>query len=114
MQTFSEGQCSEIRAKRLITLQRAAMLQAADPNLDFKTQIRSQDGKIKVRAVKCSCKKAGCPRCGLRTSIKRFADRVKRWNYRYVRQVVLTVDHELYKDSEDAITTIRKKSILRP
>ena len=85
------------------------MLQAADPNLDFKTQIRSQDGKIKVRAVKHSCKKAWCPRCGLKSAIRRLAEWVREWDWRYVRQIVLTVDHRLYSSPEEALDTIKGK-----
>jgi hypothetical protein len=80
------------------------------PNLDFKSQITSQDGKkFLVKGIKCSCKKSWCPRCGKKTTIKRFVDRVAEWNWKFVRQIVLTVDHKKYESPEDAIKTINGK-----
>ncbi len=80
------------------------------PNLDFKSQTTSQDGKKrKIRAIKCSCKKSWCPICSKKTTIKRFSGRIKDWDWRYVRQVVLTVNYKLYEDPEQALMTINGK-----
>ena len=80
------------------------------PNLDFKSQITSQDGKrYKVKGIKCSCKKSWCRKCSKKTTIKRFIERVVQWDWRYVRQIVLTVDHRLYESPEDALLTINGK-----
>lgn len=80
------------------------------PNLDLKSQSTSQDGKKhNIRVIKCSCRKSWCPSCGIKTTIKRFVDRIKHWDWRYVRQVVLTVDHKLYESPEHALMTINGK-----
>jgi len=81
-------------------------------NLVLKNQIRSQDdqngSKSKVKAIKCVCRKSWCANCGIRNAIKRFVERMLDWNWQHVRQVILTVDPELYENPEIALKTITR------
>ena len=98
--------------------------EGSSPNLDKKTLLTSQSPKrqkiaedqkgkdkpkVAITGIKCSCGKAWCPRCGLRTAIRRFARRIKGWDWRFVRQVVLTVDPKLYESPEEALKEINGK-----
>ena len=77
------------------------------PNLVKTSAVTSQSSKrVIVKGVKCRCGKAWCPVCGKKTAIKRFVERIKDWNWKFVRQLILTVDPNLYPDPESALKAI--------
>lgn len=80
------------------------------PNLVLKSKVRSQNNKKKkIKGIKCVCRKSWCPQCGKKTTVSRFINRIKDWKWEYVRQVILTVDSQLYDDQEKCIKTINAK-----
>lgn len=81
----------------------------AVPSLGKRNHITSQDEK-RLIVRRCNCRRTWCPKCSLNAGIKRFYDRIKDWDYRYVRQIVLSVNRELYDSPLHALQTITKKS----
>ena len=79
-------------------------------NLVLKIQVTSQKNeKLAVKGIKCACRKSWCPSCGQKISVARFSEKISKWDWERVRQVILTVDPNLYPDPETALKTINKK-----
>lgn len=66
----------------------------------------------KLIGRKCRCGLTWCPSCSKNSGVKRFADRIKPWDYRYVRQIVLTIDREQFESPLDAYLTITQKKYI--
>lgn len=80
----------------------------AVPSLVSKRHTRSQETE-KLIVRRCNCRRTWCPKCSLNAGIKRFYERIKDWDYRYVRQIILSVDREKYASPLQALQTITRK-----
>jgi len=81
------------------------------PNLVLKSKIKSQN-KIKIKGNKCGCGKSWCPQCGKKTTVSRFINKIKIWNYEYVRQLIFTVDPKKYENPEKCLKNINEKKYI--
>ncbi|MBW2108890.1 MAG: hypothetical protein JRI36_09530 [Deltaproteobacteria bacterium] len=79
------------------------------PILENNDGLTSQSSKkVIIKGVKCKCNKSWCPKCSLKTTIKKFAGYFKEWDFRRVRQLVFTVDPKGFENPEKAYLEITK------
>jgi hypothetical protein len=90
------------------------------PILDKKESITSHNtvlkktgkGQLAVIAHKCGCNLVWCPKCFKQRGAKTITQKLQRMNYKSTRQVVLTVNPELFNDGNSAHKKITSKRLI--
>jgi hypothetical protein len=87
--------------------------QKDDFNADKFSQALSSEGlKTEVKLGNCLCKSVCCDKCHKLYYVPKYKDRIKEFDYRRTRHVILTTDRNKFQSNVDALETITGKKSL--
>lgn len=90
-----------------ILVKKSNISQQADGSCSEVKNLKSNYNNFEIVGRKSRCRSNWCPVCGKR-SIHNLSKRLVTREWRNVRQTILTIDRELFKDAADAYDTISK------
>lgn len=73
---------------------------------------QSKKGEFRASLRKCSCQSVWCPRCFKRRSLSKIVERLRGFDYRRVRHVVLTVKREIFGSAKEACDFVRSNRLI--
>lgn len=68
--------------------------------------------EIELTGVKCSCGSVWCPNCYVKRRAQQIAERLRTFNWRSTRHVILTVDPKKFKNGQEAHEYVTSRKMI--